>query len=73
MELALQAIAEGAGADEDFRGEVADALLGAERPDSTLGRYSITDEGDSTLCAVQAYRSGRGGFAPEMPPLCPDA
>jgi hypothetical protein len=71
MELALQAIGEAAGADDDFRGEVVDALLGAERSDSILGRYSITDEGDSTLC-VQPYRGGAGAPAPTEP-ICPDS
>ena len=70
MELALAAIADAAGADQDFRGGVVDAVLGAERPDSILGRYSITEEGDSTLCAVQPYAGGGGERRPEAP-LCP--
>ncbi|MDP9188988.1 MAG: hypothetical protein M3O25_07040 [Actinomycetota bacterium] len=55
MELALLGIerAEGAG---EFRPAVRDAVLGAEREDSILGPYSITDDGDTTLCAVQRYR-----------------
>ena len=72
MELALQAIADADGADDDFRGEVVDALFGAERADSVLGSYSITDEGDSTLCAVQPYRR-RGGALEPSEPICPGA
>ena len=43
---------------ESFRESVVDALLGLERPDSVLGSYSITSEGDTTLCEVQAYKEG---------------
>ena len=70
MALALQAIADGADAAEDFRGEVVDALLGAERPESVLGSYSVTDEGDSTLCAIQPY-SVHGGEPTPGKPICP--
>jgi branched-chain amino acid transport system substrate-binding protein len=70
MALALQAIAEAADADEDFRGAVVDAMLGAQRPNSVLGSYSITDEGDSTVCAIQPY-SVRGDDLIPGKPICP--
>jgi len=70
MELALDAIESAADADEDFRGAVVDAVLEAERPESVLGRYSITADGDSTLCAVQSYRLSPQETVPERP-LCP--
>jgi branched-chain amino acid transport system substrate-binding protein len=70
MDLALDAIEEASGEDEDFRGAVVDAVLEAERPESVLGRYSITAEGDSTLCAVQSYRISPARTEPERP-LCP--
>ena len=52
--------------EEAFRGSVVDGVLDSEHPDSVLGSYSITSEGDTTLCAVQRYRlegepgAGRG-------------
>ncbi len=67
MALLLAAI-EGARRDGgDFRASVADELLGADRPESVLGRYSITDDGDTTLCAIQPY--GPGDRPAE--PICP--
>lgn len=51
------------GHDEDadsFRAGVRSALLELERPESILGSYSITEDGDSTLCRVQIVR-GEGG------------
>ena len=55
MRVALEAIAE-ADREEAFRGSVVDGVLGSEHPDSILGSYSITSDGDTTLCAVQRYR-----------------
>ena len=69
MSLVLAAIADAADSDTDFRRAVADAVLSAERPDSILGSYSITDDGDSTLCAIQPYRLD-GERSPEKP-ICP--
>ena len=70
MSLVLQAIAEAADANEEFRDAVVDAVLGAERPESILGRYSITDEGDSTLCAIQRYTVDAGRPVPDQA-TCP--
>ncbi|MGH2923543.1 MAG: hypothetical protein ACRDKH_05885, partial [Solirubrobacterales bacterium] len=70
MELALEAIQSAAGEDDGFRGAVADAVLDAERPESVLGRYSITADGDSTLCAIQVYEASGGGLSPRKP-ICP--
>jgi hypothetical protein len=69
MELALAGIAE-ADRGEGFRRSVADAILDADRPDSILGAYSITSDGDTTLCAIQVYESGAGGLSPRDP-ICP--
>lgn len=54
MRVALEAIGE-ADRQEGFRASVVGGVLGSEHPDSVLGSYSITAEGDSTLCAVQRY------------------
>jgi branched-chain amino acid transport system substrate-binding protein len=70
MSLVLAAITDAEGSDRDFRSAVADAVLSAERPDSVLGSYSITDNGDSTLCAIQPYRVGGLERTPEKP-ICP--
>jgi branched-chain amino acid transport system substrate-binding protein len=47
--------------DEDadsFRAGVGAALLELERPDSVLGPYAFTDDGDSTLCRIQVVAVG---------------
>ncbi len=70
MRVVLEAIdeAEGAG---DFRAAVVGAALDSEHPDSVLGRYSITEEGDTTLCTIQRYelrdgeRESRGAPCPQ--------
>lgn len=69
MELVLEAI-EGAEGSDEFRSDVRDAVLDAERPDSILGRYSITPAGDTTLCAVQPYELRAGRQVPGKP-ICP--
>ena len=69
MALALQAIAE-AEDDPEFRAGVRDAVLGAERSGSVLGSFSITDEGDTTLCRVQRYR-GEGAQSLPEDATCP--
>jgi hypothetical protein len=67
MELVLEAIGKAAEdeGDDEFRRRVTDAVLGAQRPDSTLGPYSIGDDGEPTLC-VQPYRDDR-----PREPICP--
>lgn len=55
MALVLQAIAEAEG-NAEFRPAVREAIFGADRRESVLGRYSIDQSGDTTLCAVQRYR-----------------
>ena len=69
MSLALAAIG-GAEKGEDFRPSVVGKVLDAERPDSILGRYAITEDGDSTLCAIQPYSLEGGRRVPEKP-ICP--
>ena len=69
MSLALGAIERAEDSDEEFRGSVVDAVLDAERPDSILGRYSITEDGDTTLCAIQPYTLDAGDPVPGKP-LC---
>jgi branched-chain amino acid transport system substrate-binding protein len=68
MSAVLAAI-EGRDTDEDsFRAGVTAALLELERPDSAVGAYSLTDDGDSTLCRIQV--TVRRGSAFEPSPLC---
>ena len=55
MQLALAGIEEAEGEGE-FRPAIRDAVLGADSTDSVLGPFSIADEGDTTLCAVQPRR-----------------
>ena len=55
MSLALASIDDAEGDADGFRGRVADSALDADRAESAIGRYSITDEGDTTLCAIQRY------------------
>ena len=56
MQLALDAIADASDSGDQFRDSVRDGVLGAERSESLLGPYSITSDGDSTVCMVQRYR-----------------
>jgi hypothetical protein len=60
MAFALQAIGAANTNSDQFRTEVRDGVIGGERRESVLGPYSITDEGDSTVCMVQRYRVSRG-------------
>ena len=56
MELVLEAI-RGAGTDaSSFRDNVRNAVFGAQRDDTVLGSYSITEDGDTTECMIQRYR-----------------
>ena len=55
MALVLQAIGAASTNSDQFRTEVRDGVIGGERRESVLGPYSITDEGDSTVCMVQRY------------------
>jgi branched-chain amino acid transport system substrate-binding protein len=64
MELILQAI-RGAGTDAtSFRDSVRNGVFGANRDDSVLGSYSITADGDTTVCMIQRYRGTRALGAP---------
>jgi branched-chain amino acid transport system substrate-binding protein len=55
MTLALAAIEQADGKADGFRGRVSDAALDADRDASVIGRYSITPDGDTTLCTIQRY------------------
>jgi ABC-type branched-subunit amino acid transport system substrate-binding protein len=70
MALVLQAIEQADTGSDQFRIEVRDGVIGGERRESVLGPYSITDEGDSTVCMVQRYRLTAAGRAPLDAP-CP--
>jgi ABC-type branched-subunit amino acid transport system substrate-binding protein len=72
MALALQAIGEADTDSDRFRGEVRDGVIGGERRESLFGPYSITEEGDSTICMVQRYRVDRGQPQPLDAPCPPD-
>jgi branched-chain amino acid transport system substrate-binding protein len=72
MALALQAIGEADRGAESFREEVVDGLLGAQRSGTVLGDYSITKEGDTTLCLIQPYRVEGGQPIPLSPVCVPD-
>jgi ABC-type branched-subunit amino acid transport system substrate-binding protein len=65
MQLVLQSIGDAERASERFRSEVVAELLAATRTDTVIGDYSITNEGETTLCPVQPYR---GAMAEK--PLC---
>jgi branched-chain amino acid transport system substrate-binding protein len=56
MEVVLGAIADASDSGDQFRDSVRDGVLGTERGESVLGPYSITEEGDSTVCMIQRYR-----------------
>ena len=56
MALVLQAIGDADSGADAFRDSVRQGVIGGERRESVLGPYSITREGDSTVCAIQRYR-----------------
>ena len=62
MRVILEAIA-AADLQDGFRASVADQVLDSDHPVSILGSYSITPEGDTTLCTVQRY-TVRGTLVP---------
>ncbi len=64
MAFALQAIGAASTTSDQFRTEVRDGVIGGERRESVLGPYSITDEGDSTVCMVQRYLVRNGQRQP---------
>jgi ABC-type branched-subunit amino acid transport system substrate-binding protein len=70
MAFALQAIGAANTNSDQFRTEVRDGVIGGERRESVLGPYSITDEGDSTVCLVQRYLVSDGQLQPRSAP-CP--
>ncbi|MGH2983100.1 MAG: hypothetical protein ACRDK5_02410 [Solirubrobacterales bacterium] len=70
MAFALQAIGAANTNSDQFRSEVRDGVIGGERRESVLGPYSITDEGDSTVCMVQRYLV-RGGQPQPLDAPCP--
>lgn len=70
MAFALQAIGAANTNSDQFRSEVRDGVIGGERRESVLGPYSITDEGDSTVCMVQRYLVSDGQLQPGEAP-CP--
>jgi ABC-type branched-subunit amino acid transport system substrate-binding protein len=70
MAFSLQAIGEADTDSDQFRSEVRDAVIGGERRESLFGPYSITDEGDSTICMVQRYLFRGGQPLPRAAP-CP--
>jgi branched-chain amino acid transport system substrate-binding protein len=71
MRVVLEAIKDVDGSDQ-FRTAVVDGVIGSEHPESVLGLYSITSEGDSTLCAVQRYeRPSAGGRQVPGESVCP--
>jgi branched-chain amino acid transport system substrate-binding protein len=70
MALVLQAIGDAERSADGFRDAVRQGVIGGERRESVLGPYSITREGDSTVCAVQRYRVRDGSRRPLAAP-CP--
>jgi ABC-type branched-subunit amino acid transport system substrate-binding protein len=70
MSFALQAIGAANTNSDQFRTEVRDGVIGGERRESVLGPYSITDEGDSTVCTVQRYVVNGAQLEPRDAP-CP--
>jgi branched-chain amino acid transport system substrate-binding protein len=69
MRVVLEAIGTASGK-EEFRVSVAEAVIGSQHPDSILGPYSITSEGDTTLCAIQRYQQRGGDLVPRSA-VCP--
>jgi branched-chain amino acid transport system substrate-binding protein len=70
MALVLQAVGDADRSADGFRDSVRQGVIGAERRESVLGPYSITREGDSTVCAVQRYRL-RGQAREPLDAPCP--
>ena len=73
MAFALQAIGAANTNSDQFRSEVRDGVIGGERRESVLGPYSITDEGDSTVCMVQRYLVSGAQPQPLDAPCPPNA
>ena len=70
MELALQGIEEAEDQGE-FRSAIRDAIFGASRDDSVLGPYTVSEEGESSLCSIGTVAIGRASRnAPDS--LCPE-
>jgi branched-chain amino acid transport system substrate-binding protein len=70
MELVLTAIGEADDSADGFRESVREGVLDVERPESVFGAYSITEEGDSTICLIQRYR-GEGADRTPLGAPCP--
>ncbi|MGH2955470.1 MAG: ABC transporter substrate-binding protein [Solirubrobacterales bacterium] len=70
MALVLQAIGDADAAADGFRDAVRQGVIGGERRESALGPYSITREGDSTVCAIQRYQV-RGDARRPLSAPCP--
>jgi ABC-type branched-subunit amino acid transport system substrate-binding protein len=70
MRLVLRAIEDADTSADGFREEVRDGVLGADLQESVFGPFSITDEGNSTLCKVQRYRIEGAAITPKGAP-CP--
>jgi branched-chain amino acid transport system substrate-binding protein len=70
MALVLQAIGDADSGADAFRDSVRQGVIGGERRESVLGPYSITREGDSTVCAIQRYRI-RGEAREPLDAPCP--
>jgi branched-chain amino acid transport system substrate-binding protein len=71
MNLVLQAIREAGTDASSFRDSVRNNVFGAHRDRTVLGSYSITDDGDTTECAIQRYRVERTTRTPLAAP-CPE-
>jgi branched-chain amino acid transport system substrate-binding protein len=56
MALILQGIREAGTDASSFRDNVRGGVIGAQRDNTVLGSYSITSEGDTTVCMIQRYR-----------------
>ncbi len=59
MQLILQAIREAGTDASSFRDKVRNGVFGAQRDDTVLGSYAITDDGDTTECMIQRYEGER--------------
>jgi branched-chain amino acid transport system substrate-binding protein len=70
MTLALTAIGQADGKADGFRGRVSDAAFDADRDESVIGRYSITPDGDTTLCTIQRYEIEGAELRPIGPIPC---
>ena len=70
MGVVVQSIGKAGDDASKFRDNVRDEVFGAQRPDSILGSYSITDDGDTTECMIQRYRVAGASRVPLGAP-CP--